>query len=95
MIIKFDSNYLCDHLTFSSNGYHIGSWGFSNKRIPDTIKLTLSLKLGKKRVLISGQLDFEFEFDGKMDYKVYYFIPNNPEKLKQFFLRKKNYVGKH
>jgi len=95
MILKFDSKYLCDHLTFSSNGYNISSWGFSNKRIPNTVKLTLSLKLGKKRVLISGRLDFEFEFDGKIDYKVYYFIPNNPEKLKQFFLRKQNNACKH
>lgn len=80
------------HESFSAMGccYQIHDYGFTNNQIPNTIKITLSLKLKKKRILITGKIDSDYVWDGQEDHKQYYFFPNNPQKLKNYLREKEN-----
>lgn len=81
------------HESFSAlgyGGYSLSEYGFTNNQIPNTINITLSLKLKKKRILISGKIDSDYVWDGQEDHKCYYFFPNNPQKLKNYLREKEN-----
>jgi hypothetical protein len=69
-------------------GYRIFEHYFSRRTIPNAVKIVLSVKHKKRRILISGQIDYhwEFGFNGieHVEYKSYYFIPNNAAKFKKY-----------
>lgn len=65
--------------------YRLNKFEFSNSTIPESGKISLSLKYKKRRVLISGKIVCEMEDcrEYGLCYK-YLFIPNNIEKMRKY-----------
>ena len=85
MIHKYNATFL-EGYTALGYCYQIREYGFSKNEIPNTNNITLSLKLRKKRILISGKI--ESCYSGY--HKCYYFFPNKPQKLENYLKEKEN-----
>lgn len=74
-----------DYLNHYPVAYRLNEYGFSNRTIPESGKISLSLKCKKRRILISGKIVCEMEScrEQGLIYN-YFFIPNDIEKIKRY-----------
>jgi len=92
-VVKFDKNSV---YTFFENfyGFRLSSFESARKNLREG-KVVFSLKTGKRRKLIKGNIIIEMEssryYDGLKE--VYYFTPNNQAKFLSVFQPQKDQIN--